>query len=231
MKQEPRSLLKILGVLIAVIGSVFMLLVSGLSKSDQSGLSGITFTAKGVIGCVLLLANTLCFAAYFIVQKVLLNRGIPPVTVTAWSFGFGWIVSFLAAIYFLPSFDMYSVPLIGYIGVLYSGIAHGVVSFSISTYAARYTSPTVVGIYETLAPVFSMIFAYIFLHETTTWLVLVGGVVIMLGVLVVIIARYREDRAVRMEVFHSNTTNNGGDLSTFSSDVPVVALHEENLKI
>jgi hypothetical protein len=60
-------------------------------------------------------------------------------------------------------------------------------------YAARYTTPTVVGIYETLAPLFSIVFTYIFLNETTTWFIAIGAVLIMLGVMIVIAARYREE--------------------------------------
>ncbi len=60
-------------------------------------------------------------------------------------------------------------------------------------YAARYTTPTVVGIYETLAPLFSIIFTYTFLNETTTWFIAIGAVLIMLGVMIVIATRFREE--------------------------------------
>jgi len=197
-KQEPKSALKVIGVIIAVIGSVFMLIVSGLSKEkDQqrsnNGIFGMSFTIMGALGCLCLLANTLCFAGYFIIQKILLNRSIPPITITAWSAFFGWFIALFPSLYFLPSFHVTDVSYMAWIGVLYSGLVHGVISFSISMYAARYTTPTVVGIYETLAPLFSILFTYIFLNETTTWLIAIGAVLIMSGVMIVIAARYREE--------------------------------------
>lgn len=204
VKQEPKSALKIIGVIIAVIGSVFMLIVSGLSKEKNqqktsNGIFGMTFTITGALGCLCLLANTLCFAGYFIIQKVLLNRGIPPITITAWSAFFGWFIALFPSLYFLPSFHITNVGYMGWIGVLYGGLVHGVISFSISMYAARYTTPTVVGIYETLAPLFAIIFTYIFLNETTTWFIAIGALLIMLGVMIVIAARYREEMKRKKE--------------------------------
>jgi drug/metabolite transporter (DMT)-like permease len=64
MKQKPESALKIIGVIIAVIRSVFMLIASGLSKeknqqSSSNGIFGMTFTVMGLLVCLCLLANTL----------------------------------------------------------------------------------------------------------------------------------------------------------------------------
>jgi drug/metabolite transporter (DMT)-like permease len=54
------------------------------------GISGLTLGSDALVGVLLLLAGDLSMAVYFVVQKPLLLTGrLPPLTATAYAYGFG----------------------------------------------------------------------------------------------------------------------------------------------
>jgi drug/metabolite transporter (DMT)-like permease len=103
-------------------------------------------------------------------------------------------MSLTVASFFLKDFIPSQIPRIAWFGVLYAGFVIGATSFTISAFANKYSTPTTAAIYNTAAPLFSIIFAVIFNGKIPTPLALIGVAGITVGVLLVVIARHRESK-------------------------------------
>jgi drug/metabolite transporter (DMT)-like permease len=201
LKREGRSLLKFAGVFLAVAGSISTLVISALLKKDnntntETGNGGGNILASidisSLLGCSLMIANTLGSAIYLIVQKSLLDKGIPPMTLTAWTCSVASIAMTFISAFFFPSFHPSTIQRYTWITLLYAGLIIGTLSYTISAYAAKFTSPTVISVYNCIMPIVSSIFMYLFLGQTVTWVTAIGAILITAGVLMVGIAKQRE---------------------------------------
>jgi drug/metabolite transporter (DMT)-like permease len=212
LKREGKSILKFAGVILAVLGSMSMLVVAAfLDKSGQSQeeIENSRLNTKSLLACGLMLVNALGSATVLNIQKGLLDQGVPPFTMTGYTLSVASLLSATVSSFFLPQFHPTQVPSIGWIGLLYSGIIVGSVSFVISGYASRIASATVVSVYGTSMPVVSALFLYVFLGETVTWMVGIGGIIIAAGVTMVGIAKRRESQQQQLtELEQQNAKNN-----------------------
>ena len=77
--------------------------------------------------------------------------------------------------------------------ILYMGIIDGAVGFMISIYALKNIGPTATSIYSDFLPVSTAIFGVLFLHESITWLQIIGGIVVIAAGFVVIKEKGRLD--------------------------------------
>lgn len=161
----------------------------------HDGTKGISYSF--ILGLLCLLGNTFSYAIYLIHQRNLLVSGVPAVTVTFWSFFFGLGTSFLCALYAFPSFSLRKVDTMSVLGVLYAAIPYGSLQFVITTYASKLSTPTIVSIYSTVSPLVATSVGVVYFKEIPSPLVLVGAALILLGVLFVIGARYKETRQER----------------------------------
>jgi drug/metabolite transporter (DMT)-like permease len=142
---------------------------------------------------------------------------IPVLTVTAWVFASAFPMSLSVASFFLKDFIPSQIPRIAWIGVLYAGFVIGATSFSISAFANKYSTPTTAAIYNTAAPLFSIIFAIIFNGKIPTPLALIGAAGITVGVLLVVVARHREskkDELKKLEAEQQQEKNNNVEEET-----------------
>jgi len=85
------------------------------------------------------------------------------------------------------------------VGVLYGALPYGVIQFTFSAQATRLSTPTIVGIYSTLAPMFATATGMIAFGDTVSLWIMIGAVLIIFGVLFVIAARYWETRKQKVE--------------------------------
>ena len=67
---------------------------------------------------------------------------------------------------------------------LYAGIAINVVCFGIEAWALRHASPGTVALFTALDPPFTACLSVIFLHETASFSLVVGGMLIVSGLFV-----------------------------------------------
>ncbi|KAL9654523.1 hypothetical protein ABK040_006588 [Willaertia magna] len=224
LKVEQRSILKFIGVIISVIGAIAMLLISAFTKSgtvhnlmndkeqvdvfirsllwlnniisknsgvdNNSTLDTILF----IFGLICLIINTTSYSCYLILQKKLLQKGVPPITVTCWSFFVGLFIAFIGASYYFPNFNYRKIDNSIVLAILYAGVINGAFTFIFNTYAGKLSTPTVLGIYSTLSPLFSMLTGMIALGEQVSPLVFIGAILILFGVAVVIFARWKESK-------------------------------------
>ena len=77
--------------------------------------------------------------------------------------------------------------------ILYMGIIDGAIGYMISIYALKNIGPTATSIYSDFLPVSTAIFGALFLHESMTWLQIIGGVVVIAAGFVVIKEKGRLD--------------------------------------
>ena len=214
--REGKSIIKLIGVVISVIGAISMLVTSALFKQKSSvtffsetEATGLPFnylehlfgkhlpatnTFAFIMGMAFLIGNTFCFSCYLLLQKKLLNQGVPSMTVTFWSFLFGSIVILVVTGFTIPSFSFRKLDWFVFGGLAYAAIPCGAVSFYFATKAASLTTPTVVGIYSTISPLASIGTGVLILGESTSPYVLIGAGLILVGVILVILARYRESK-------------------------------------
>lgn len=198
LKRENKALLKFAGVLIAVIGSITMLVITSImdGKNDategNNNFLGIHFSIKSLLGVIFMLCNTVAWAIYLIVQKTILDRGIPPFTQSSWSMLSSFIVSCVASLFFIKDFHPTQLSADVWIGIIYAALVHGTINYTLNAFAAKLMTPTMISVYGCAAPMVSAISLYVFLGKTTTWFASIGAILITVGVFMVAYAKKRE---------------------------------------
>ena len=159
-----------LGVLFALVGSLVVL------DPRRFVLGG-----SQLAGDLLILVNSLSFAAFMVLQRPVLER-LPWRTVLAWAFVFGG-----AGVTILGAPELVAVrPLELPAGVLWS-VAYILVfptllSYSLNTWAVRQSTPVMVAVYTTLQPLLTALLAAPVLGERLGWRQLAGFLLIACGI-------------------------------------------------
>ncbi|HEX2251862.1 MAG TPA: DMT family transporter [Thermoanaerobaculia bacterium] len=161
------------GIALAVGGALFLLDPGSFSTTDRAS-----------VGNLLVLANTLCFAAFLVLQRPVLAR-LPWRTVIAGSFVFGAAGVFLVGAPALLAVDPTAVPASTWAGIAYILVFPTVLAYALNTWAVRRSSPTLVAAYTTLQPITSALLAALFLGETFGWREAAGFALIAAGLWVV----------------------------------------------
>lgn len=190
-----RGWAKILGVLSATGGAVVMIL-------DSAEHSSIPLK-QAIFGELLLLMNCVCMAAYVTIQKQFLFKQegtkvisiYPPVSLTAWIYGFTAISMAVSVIYYVVSdrsvFDLDTSILIPcfYAVFISSGLC-----FVLITWANKQTSPTIVtAFWPVQVPVTVVLSAMIF-QSQLNWHHYLGAFLIISGLLLVCWAKHNLEK-------------------------------------
>ncbi|EFC48122.1 DUF6 domain-containing protein [Naegleria gruberi] len=214
LKREGRSILKFFGVFLAVGGAVAMLVVSTLfnpkkkdviddaDSSTASAIDNFINTFSFTIGMLFLCVNMFFYALYLInFKKTFEKEKIPVLTLALWTWTIGSLVPLLPSVYFLTADYGYSpiqivlrMDVMAYAGILYGGLVHGTLFFVLNSKASSLTTPTIIGVYSTLNPIVTSLMAFFILGERVTPLVVPGAALILIGVAVVITAKWREGK-------------------------------------
>ena len=118
---------------------------------------------------------------------------MPPVTFVSWAFAITFGFSIMGSAYFFRFVSFSTIPLQAWLGLLYGGLIIGTLAYVIGSFASKHTSPTIVAIYTTTAPIYSAVFMYVFRGETTTWWMVPSGIAIGVGVILVAVGKQREN--------------------------------------
>jgi drug/metabolite transporter (DMT)-like permease len=208
LKREGASIYKIVGVLLAVLGSIGTLLIISISEKKEDSTQGNKYSRlEKVLGALIELSNSIVTAMYLVTQKTVLSRGVPPFTCVAWTFSVSFAISIGVASYFFNTVNFMAIPLVAWLGLLYGGLVIGTLTFSINSICIKYSTPTIIAIYNTTAPIYSVIFQYIFNGQTTTWLASPGAIAIAIGVILVAIGRQRESQAEKGAIYSEEEAN------------------------
>ena len=177
---ERATLRRIAGVGLTVFGALVLLQPGRLLDAGSEA-----------FGNLLVLLNCLSYAAFLVIQRPL-HRRIPWRTLIAWSFLFGSIGVLAVGAPSLAATDFPSVPFAAWLGVAYIVLFPTVMSYSLSTWAVKRSSPSLVAAYVTLQPFFAAVLAAIFLGESPSWREGVGFVLIVAGLAVISVRQGRK---------------------------------------
>jgi len=169
------------GVLLAVLGSLIVL------DPRRFAIGGHQLT-----GDLLILVNSLSFAAFMVLQRPILER-LPWRTVLAWAFVFGGAGMALIGAPELARMHPLELPASVLAAIAYILIFPTLLSYSLNTWAVRHSTPVMVAVYTTLQPVLTALLAAPVLGERLGWRQLGGFALIAAGIWQV--ARRRAARA------------------------------------
>jgi drug/metabolite transporter (DMT)-like permease len=179
--KENFSALKIVSIALSFAGTI---LVSGAANPAAWKLNPA--------GIIFGLLTGLLFAFYNIEGKAATDKHIDSWTALLYSFASATFFLFLFNIgndLFVtgkpPLSDMFWLgsSLSGWSILFFLGVAPTLGGFGLYTLSIRYLSPTVSNLIATLEPVFTAIWAYLFLSEVLTGMQLAGSLLLLLGVI------------------------------------------------
>eukprot|EP01118_Nematostelium_gracile_P017786 TRINITY_DN770_c0_g1_i3.p1 TRINITY_DN770_c0_g1~~TRINITY_DN770_c0_g1_i3.p1 ORF type:complete len:271 (-),score=39.53 TRINITY_DN770_c0_g1_i3:372-1184(-) len=132
IKREKLTILKVLGVISAVIGAVIVLKIDTLS---------ISF--KIALGALLIILSYVVYGFYLIYQKPLIEV-LPPMAVVSWSILFGSIPTYLFLfVNYQMFYDMKDLQTKGWLSVLFGAIFSMYIAYSVTVIAIKRTTATV----------------------------------------------------------------------------------------
>lgn len=145
--KEPLSLQKVIGILIAAFGAILLM-----------GGAGFNFSSDTVWGDIMVSANAIIYAFYLVYAKSLMHK-YHPLTVTMWSFVFGWFVvlPFGYSEFMQIDFASFTPKIWLFVGFVTVGSTF--LTYVLNAYALRNASSSLVGSYIYLQPVLATLIA------------------------------------------------------------------------
>ena len=164
---------KVIGILIAAFGAVLLM-----------GGTNFNFSGQTVWGDVMVTANAIIYAFYLVYAKSLMQK-YHPLTVTMWSFLFGWLVvlPFGAGEFMEINFNDFTPQI--WLFVDFVTIGSTFLTYVLNAYALRKASSSLVGSYIYLQPVLATLIAVISGKDMLTLEKLMYVMVIFCGVFLV----------------------------------------------
>jgi len=172
MGVEKPSRRIVFGVLLSLAG-VFMLVVGSSS--------GLTSSERQVIGGALVLAGSVCWAAYTVFSKPYLVR-YSPLRFTATTMILGTIILDLLAIPSLLAEEWQAISFEGWVGLAYSLGLAVVLGYVIWEIGVQKVGPGRTAIYQNLIPVIATAVSCLWLGETIGGAQIVGAGMVFLGI-------------------------------------------------
>ncbi len=171
--KEKITAQKIVGILIAAFGAVLLM-----------GGSSFNFSAQNVWGDVMVTANAIIYAFYLVYAKSLMQK-YHPLTVTMWSFLFGWLVvlPFGAGEFMEIDFSSFTTKI--WLFVAFVTVGSTFLTYVLNAYALRKASSSLVGSYIYLQPLLATLIAIFSGKDMLTIEKLIYILIIFTGVFLV----------------------------------------------
>lgn len=171
---------KVLGVILAAIGVVYLI--------DPTKAS---FSSDSTIGNILIVLNSLCYGIYIAFSKKLVSQ-YGALKSIAWVFLIASVVNIPIGLYSLQSVDLSSVSNTAWLALTAVVIFPTILAYYWNTWALARVEPSMVAVYTYLQPAIGFIFAIVFLNETFTLRLIGSAGLIFVGVFLVTRQRKRE---------------------------------------
>jgi drug/metabolite transporter (DMT)-like permease len=172
LKREKKSILKILGCLVAFGGGLIM------SEIDKFQFHGEMF-----FGNILLLIGSVSFAFYLVYGELVFKGDIPAIVINSWLNTFSALVYLIVnLIWFSDDWSLMTlkqIPIFAWFSVVYSIIVGSVLAYQLMSWALKHTTALVASIYFPFQSLSGILFAFFFLGENLTIHVVIGGIMVI----------------------------------------------------
>ena len=168
---------KLLGIGLGATGAVLLI-----------GIEGFSFSNEAFIGNLFILVNATSFSIYLVLVKPMMYR-YRAITIIKWVFLFGSIIVIPFGIGEFAVVDWPSIPAEAWASIAYVVLGTTFIAYLLNTWALNYVSPSVVGYYIYLQPVFSTFIAITFRGDSLTVNQVVYAALIFVGVYLVSVRR------------------------------------------
>jgi drug/metabolite transporter (DMT)-like permease len=161
---------KIGGIALAAIGALLVV-----------GAEGFAGALRSLIGDLLILANSLCFALYLVLSKPMMSR-ISARQIITWMFGIASVLMLPIAAASLAQESWRAIPVSAWIALAAVIAGPTVAAYLLNAWALAHADSSLVAAYTYLQPVIATVLAAIFLGERIRAVAIVAGVLIVAGV-------------------------------------------------
>jgi len=165
---------KVIGLILGLAGAFLI-----IYKRDISISQGNWF------GDLLIFINALSYGAYLVIVKPLLTK-YKPITIARWAFFFGFFIILPFGWNEIQEVNWAVIPTQIYINMTYVIIGVTVIVYFVNIWAMKKVSPSTVGAYIYVQPVFATIIAALFFDEVLTLKHLIAAIMVFSGVWLVI---------------------------------------------
>jgi drug/metabolite transporter (DMT)-like permease len=164
---------KVIGILLGATGAVLLI-----------GTSGFSFSSDTFTGNLFVLINATSFSIYLVLVKPMMLR-YQPLTVVKWVFLFGSFVVIPFGVQEFTMVDWAGFSTEAWLSLTYVVIGTTFFAYLLNTWALNFVSPSVVGYYIYLQPVFSTVIAVVFRDDVLSFTQVVESMLIFSGVFLV----------------------------------------------
>jgi len=186
LKYEKKMILKVVGVVFSMAGALFLLELEKFSISN-----------KTIIGDMIVLVMCVFYSGYLVFSKKL-GQGMGSFTVSFWMFLFAGITCILP----IPFFIYFELPIISVLHISEDAWSSVFIVCFIGTtftylctnWALQKTTSLVVAMYSPLELVSTVVMALFLLHVELVWQQYVGVPLVMVGLILVLYAKYKEEK-------------------------------------
>jgi drug/metabolite transporter (DMT)-like permease len=170
---DRATLRRLLGIALAAAGVVYLI-----------GPGRAQFSSGTRIGDSLIVANSLCYGAYIAISKNLMKR-YNALTVIAWIFVVGCVITVPAAAISLSHISLGSISGSVWLAILYIIVLPTAGAYYLNGWALARVPPSTVAVYIYLQPLIAFVVAPIILGESLSFHTIIASLLIFAGVLVV----------------------------------------------
>lgn len=177
--RDPFNLKRTIGVIIGAVGAILLTLSSGSTSSES------------VLGDIYLLINVASYAVYLVIAKPLMSKYSPLTVITyVFSFGMLFILIYPPTLSEFVATDFGAITSDAMWKIVYVVIGVTFLTYLLTMYGLKYTSPTVSSAYIYTQPVLVIVFAYALASigwaedytDTITWEKIIYMIIIFIGV-------------------------------------------------
>jgi drug/metabolite transporter (DMT)-like permease len=192
LREEPLNLrtsaswMKVGSILVTVAGAFYIAVVAYANHPSSS---------KGnvIVGLALLLGNKFCVGLYPVLEKRLMKRYTPS-TIVAWGYANGAGLVLLATLPSAASFNL-NIATSGWIAIFYSSLVSSAFNYALMAWVNSRTSPALVMSFYPWQSIATPFLAWVIMGVPLHPEDAAGGAIIVLGLALLVYARYREGKA------------------------------------
>ncbi|KAH1158264.1 hypothetical protein AAZX31_11G088100 [Glycine max] len=224
------GLAKVGGTLICVSGAMLMVLYRGPALIGDKEMDHVLQIKRGArgqpepsgwlisgllnlgfdhfqLGVMSLIANCCCMTAFLAIQAPLLKKYPANLSVTAYSFFFGVVLTLIVSLFMVNESTNWILKQSEILAVVYAGSITSALNYGLLIWSNKILGPTLVALYYPLQPGFSVILSQIFLGTPIYLGSILGGSLIVAGLYIVTWASYRERQSTLGVTAHASSVS------------------------